>query len=210
MIPPLDFSNLPKDYFLDDATATATAALTTGTCLCCLHPQRYLLERRLLREISGHLPEDDGSTLLSAEFVDDLSLEFGVSPEEILHHADFHMTVRPGQQTLETKTNLTEATLLTDALYDGIATIDHVGKIIRGLGEDRLSRVLSKEIVDLYVGTQKAVRDHVDALARLDAQINGTKDQSSASLDALTAVIAASQQAALEQAAASDVKEETT
>ena len=172
-----------------------------GQCLCCAHPQRFLLERRIVREIStqpdAQIP---GAATLTEEFIDDLACEFGLSPEELLHHAEFHMSVKPGQGSLENRLNLTEATTLIDALYDGMATIDHVGHIIRDLGADRLPRVLSKEMVDLYTGTQNALRGHVDMLAKLDAQVNGTKDQTSSSLDALTAVIAASQQAALESA----------
>lgn len=172
-----------------------------ATCLCCMHPQRYILERRISREVSSSSSEE---AILSEEFLEDMALEFGIGPEEILHHADFHMSVKPGQQSFEIKTNLIEASALTDALYDGMATVDYLGRIIRNQSPEHLTRVLSKEIVDLYTNAQRAVRDHVDLLAKLDSQINGTKDTTSSSLDALTAVIAASQQAALEQQNKSD------
>lgn len=170
-----------------------------GTCLCCAHPQRYILERRLTREMATQPTNPQGDPMLSEEFIEDLALEFDLSPEEIMHHADFHMSVKPGQTSLETKCDLQEATILTDTLYDSVATIDHVGKIIRNMDSGTLSRALSKEIVDLYTNAQRAARDSVELLMKMDAQMNGTRDQASTSLDALTAVIAASQQALLEQ-----------
>lgn len=209
---------------------TSAPTLGPGRCICCSHPQRYLLERRVTRELatlpiaspsvpkyfadSQQLPSqlsqpqlqqpqlpDDDAIAIDPDFIDDTAMEFGVTPEELLHHMEYHMSVKPGAgqtQSLEVRASTQEASLVADALYDGLATLAHVGGIIRRLGDDRLPRVLSKEMVDLYTNAQRAVRDQTELLLRMDAQFNGTRDTSTTGLDALAAVIQASQQAALE------------
>lgn len=211
MIPNTNLTQFPPDPITSTSappSEDSPLVLQNPRCLCCAHPQRYILERRISRELStqsrshaqknSQANQDDFTVELAAEFIDDLALEFGVSEEEIFKHAELHMSVKPGQQSLEDRLNLNEATLSADALYEGMATLDHVGKLLRTQTEGtQLMRILSKELVDLYVGTHKAVQGHIAQLAALDAQLNGTKDNSSAGLDALTAVIAASQQAML-------------
>lgn len=113
-------------------------------------------------------------------------------------------TVAEPRQSLTRKMKLREADMLMTVANEYLVTLKTMGRRINKLAsissidvEDeekqlKLARLLTKPIVDLYVGIGSEIRQTVKATAELDKLLNGSEESQNSGLQALAAAIALS------------------
>ena len=152
-------------------------------CMICNHPQREAIEAGLFRM---H-PENSTAVLLS------LAEAFDVPVEELQKHALFHTSFdcSPTGDSIVRQIKMKEADMLASVALDQLETIKSVGKRMRGhiknSNEDDLKfeNVLTKPVVDLYVGASDSLRKNIQTIADINNLLNGPKDNGLAGLNAL-------------------------
>lgn len=157
-----------------------------GTCSVCDSADREKIEQSLL---------ESGSVEQVAEI-------YEVPEHELKMHALFHM-VDPDcpMDSLARRIKLKEAAVLEEVSNEYLRTLKNMGKRINRLAaignsdaeeEDqqfRVSKMLTKPMVDLYVGIGGEIRQTVKTMAELDHMLNGPEDSTSSGLIALANAI---------------------
>lgn len=156
-------------------------------CEICSHPDREIIEAALFK-----MPMDNSTeTLLK------IAQAFDVSVESLQNHFLMHSSFE-SDTSIVRQIKMREADMLAAVALDQMETIKVVGKRMRRYAnvsdEDdiRFEKILSKPLVDLYVGAGESLRKTVQTLTEINQLLNGPKDDGSSGLDALAQVISAS------------------
>lgn len=158
--------------------------------------------------------------LFHVPLTDESDLEAVASYQSALDGVSFdelpQLTPEPGavaepRQSLTRKMKLREADMLMAVANEYLVTLKTMGRRINRLAsissidiEDeekqlKLARLLTKPMVDLYVGIGGEIRQTVKATAELDKLLNGPEESQNSGLQALAAAIAMSHQPSAEQ-----------
>lgn len=128
-----------------------------------------------------------------------ISEEYNVSVEDLQRHALFHAPQgSEGSDSLVRQIKMRETDMLAEAAADYMSTLQVVGKRIRQrAGSDNpedvtFERALTKPVVELYTGCGSELRGNVKAIADINQQLNGPKDDGSAGLLALAEALRSS------------------
>lgn len=160
------------------------------TCAICNHSQRVAIENALYKMV----PENATLTLEA------LAVQYDVSEAELREHALFHTSFNfePNGDSIVRQIKMREADMLGAAAMEYMTTMQVVGKRIRKLAQDTpeeevvFERCLSKPVTDLFIGCGDGLKSTVKALADINQQLNGPKDDGTSGLAALAAAIGAS------------------
>lgn len=155
-------------------------------CKICTHQQRAEIEYALLH----------GNTDPSVS-VEDIAKEFEVDANELRKHALFHTPLgfsEDDTDSIAKKLKLRESDMLTEVALEYLVTLKGVGRRINKYVNEqdesiRLEKLMSKPMVDLYLGLGAEVRQTVRAIADIDNILNGPKEDNTSGLAALAAAI---------------------
>lgn len=203
--------------------------VTEDKCTICQHPDRAEIEAAILNMTVSTPPSNIDSiaeafnvdplelrqhALFHVPLTDESDLEAVASYQSALDGVSFdelpQLTPEP-RQSLTRKMKLREADMLMAVANEYLVTLKTMGRRINKLAsissidvEDeekqlRLARLLTKPIVDLYVGIGSEIRQTVKATAELDKLLNGPEESQNSGLQALAAAIALSHQPPAEQ-----------
>lgn len=161
-----------------------------SVCKICTHPQRAEIEAAILR-IS---PTDPSVSM------DSIAEEYGVEVTDIKKHALLHTALGMSPEDSESiarKLKLRESDMLTEVAVEYLVTLKGVGRRLNRYiaeGEDsvRFEKMLTKPVVDMYLGLGSEIRQTVKAIADIDHLMNGPKEDNTSGLAALAAAINAS------------------
>lgn len=161
-------------------------------CLICSHPKVAEIEQALL----GGMP------------VERVADQYEVSVDELKMHACFHVAGigadvmgESNQDSLTRKMKLREADMLSTVSKEYLSTLRAMSRRINKLAEVggssadddekqmKLSKLLTKSMVDLYIGLGTEIRQTVKTMAELDRMLNGPQDSVGAGLSALANAI---------------------
>lgn len=159
-------------------------------CAICKHPRRMNIENALFKLT----PENAELTLVR------IAQEYDVSEEELRAHALFHTSFNfePNGDSIVRQIKMREADMLGAAAMEYMTTMQMVGQRIRGYAKEsteddiRFEKLLTKPVTDLYIGCGDGLKSTVKALADINQQLNGPKDDGSSGLAALAAALHAS------------------
>ena len=141
--------------------------------------------------------------------VEAVAQQFDLDPAELKQHAIMCPPVSDtddtdnGRDSITRKLKLKEADMLAEAAEEYMSTMKAMGKRLRKLSDTsdldghseegeldfRCAKLMTKPMVDLYVGVGSEVRQTVRTMAELDRLLNGEADSSSAGLNALAMAI---------------------
>lgn len=151
--------------------------------------------------------------------VESIAEQYGVDVQELRNHALFHTPlVAPcdivvsesvsdesqlpeGKTSLARKMKLREADILTTMNNEYMVTLKAMGRRINRLAsvssidcedadkEVKLAKLLTKPMVDLYIGLGGEIRQNVKAMAEVDRMLNGPQDNGNNGLQALADAI---------------------
>lgn len=151
--------------------------------------------------------------------VESIAEQYKVDVQELRNHALFHtplvapcdvVTSEPvvddtqlpeGKTSLARKMKLREADILAATNNEYMVTLKAMGRRINRLAsvssidaedadkEVKLAKLLTKPMVDLYIGLGGEIRQNVRAMAEVDRMLNGPQDSSSNGLQALADAI---------------------
>ena len=172
-------------------------------CTICNHANRTEIENAVLNISSA-----EGS--LSIENIAD---HYRISIDDLKMHAMFH-TPMVGADIFESKdeekTSLTrkmklrEADMLSSLNAEYLVTLKSMGRRLNKLAspsqldeedEDKqfkFSKLLTKPMVELYLGLGGEIRQNIKAMADIERLLNGPEDSTSGGIAALAAAIAGS------------------
>lgn len=135
-------------------------------CKICTHPNRGEIELSILN-------------LSDTITVETISQEFEVSEEDVRMHALMHSPLNTDSDeadTLAKQIKLREAEMLSRTAHDYLITMTSIGRRIRYYSENQdalIGKLMSKSVVDLYLGCGAEIRQTVNALSDLNSKING-------------------------------------
>lgn len=163
-------------------------------CSICSHPKRAEIEKAILR-ISTDNP---------ALTMEQIAEEYDLGITEIRKHAVLHQSLNvdpvalaEGCETLARRAKIREASILEDVVIEYYGSLKNLGTKINRLTTDqdetKFTKLLTKPVVDMYLGLGSEIRQTVNAMAELDRILNGPKDDNASGLAALASAIAASQ-----------------
>lgn len=151
--------------------------------------------------------------------IESIAEQYGVDVQELRNHALFHTPlVAPcdivvsesaadesqlteGKTSLARKMKLREADILTTMNNEYMVTLKAMGRRINRLAsvssidcedadkEVKLAKLLTKPMVDLYIGLGGEIRQNVKAMAEVDRMLNGPQDNGNSGLQALADAI---------------------
>lgn len=203
--------------------------VTEDKCTICQHPDRAEIEAAILNMTVSTPPSNIDSiaeafnvdplelrqhALFHVPLTDESDLEAVASYQSALDGAnldDIPQLAPEPRQSLTRKMKLREADMLMAVANEYLVTLKTMGRRINKLAsissidvEDeekqlRLARLLTKPMVDLYVGIGSEIRQTVKATAELDKLLNGPEESQNSGLQALAAAIALSHQPPAEQ-----------
>lgn len=148
-------------------------------CSICQNSQREQIDRVLL---------EDGVS------VEQVALQFGVSLEQLKFHAILH-TGEETRPSITRQLKLREADMLTSVAEEYMETLNHLGARINKFvnnDEVKFEKLLTKSVVDLYLGVGSEIRQTIKTLAELNSQINGAQTGAKSGLQSLAEAINAS------------------
>lgn len=156
-------------------------------CAICKHSRRMNIENALFKLT----PENAELTLGR------IAQEYCVTEEELRAHALFHTSFNfePNGDSIVRQIKMREADMLGAAAMEYMTTMQMVGQRIRGYAKDstdediRFEKLLTKPVTDLYIGCGDGLKSTVKALADINQQLNGPKDEGSSGLAALAAAL---------------------
>lgn len=146
------------------------------TCNICEHPQR----------------EDIEDLLKEAVPIEEVADRYELDLDELKEHVLFHNSVENPQESIARNIRKREADLLADVAESYRKTFISIGVRVNQIVEDpdaASTAKLSKQLVDLYLGVGKEIRDTVKAIVEMDQLLNGPKDENVTGLMALAEAI---------------------
>lgn len=152
------------------------------TCVICQHEHRAEIESALLCRQWGA----EGVTLES------ISEEFSVPVRDLQVHALMHLPVQQvaGESaSLAQKMQLVEADALRNTISNYYITLVSVGQKINEAVAHGEMRLITKPLVDLYLGTGSEIRNATECLVKMNQAVNGESDSGLAALAALVTSI---------------------
>lgn len=157
------------------------------TCGICVHPQRVSIENALFKMT----PENATLTL------EKIAKQYNVSEEDLREHALFHTSFNfePNGDSIVRQIKMREADMLGAAAMEYMTTMQVVGSRIRKFAQEsadddvRFEKCLTKPVADLFIGCGDGLKSTVKALADINQQLNGPKDEGVSGLAALAAAI---------------------
>lgn len=187
-----------------------------GYCTICNHPDRAEIENAILAMTADAQPSERNSIETIAEqfdvSLDDLKMhalfhtplvgaadleQLGVLPESQNEQGE---KTAP-RDSLTRRMKLREADLLAAVGNEYLVTLKTMGRRINKLAqvseidvEDaekqlKLAKLLTKPMVDMYVGLGSEIRQTVKTMAELDRLLNGPEDSATSGLVALAKAI---------------------
>lgn len=160
------------------------------TCAICSHPRRVAIENALFKVV----PENSTLTL------EKIAQEFEVTEADLREHALFHTSFNfePNGDSIVRQIKMREADMLGAAAMEYMTTMQVVGNRIRSFAQTaddedvRFEKCLTKPVADLFIGCGDGLKSTVKALADINQQLNGPKDEGTSGLAALAAALSAS------------------
>lgn len=156
-------------------------------CSVCNSEYREEIEQRMIQT-----PGSTGE-------LEKISKDYNVPVEDLQRHALFHAPQSSeGPDSLVRQIKMRETDMLAEAAADYMSTLQVVGKRIRQRASSddpddvMFERTLTKPVVELYTGCGSELRGHVKAIADINQQLNGPKDDGSAGLLALAEALRSS------------------
>lgn len=166
-------------------------------CVVCDRLDRASIELAILE-----MPEHPGDS------IEAIADRFDVDVSSLKTHAVFHVPTVSNVETgsLARNMKLHEADMLSSVCNEYMATLTVLGRRVRSLAEGtslpdsyyndtngdeefgrqlKLTKMLTKPMVDLYIGLGSEIRSTVKTVAELNRMINGEDDGASAGLKAL-------------------------
>lgn len=161
-----------------------------GDCAICKHTRRMNIENALFKLT----PENAEPTMAR------IAQEYDVTEDELRAHALFHSSFNfePNGDSIVRQIKMREADMLGAAALEYMTTMQMVGKRIRGYAAEstdediRFEKLLTKPVTDLYIGCGDGLKGAIKALADINQQLNGPKDEGTSGLAALAAALHAS------------------
>lgn len=153
-------------------------------CKICTNPRRAEIEHALLHSN----PSVD---------IKSIAEEFEVDADELRKHALFHTPLGMSQEDTDSiarKLKMRESDMLTEVALEYLVTLKGVGRRINHyVNEDnesiKLEKLMTKPMVDMYLGLGSEIRKTVEAIADIDQILNGPKEDNTSGLAALAAAI---------------------
>lgn len=179
----------------------------SNVCTICNRSDRAEIEAEILALSPGSAKGERFS-------IESIADRYNLDVEELKAHALFHTPVvgeedlssgepsEHGRDSLTRKVHLREADLLAEMSNEYLATLKNMGRRINslinadvngGLADEekqiRTAKLLTKPMVELYLGLGGEIRSNVKIMADLDRQLNGPQDNLGSGLSALAAAI---------------------
>ena len=168
------------------------------SCSICKHSHRDEIENALLGMNAGS-PQNT---------LESIAEHYDVSVEDLKMHAVFHSPSFLGddcQDSITRRIKLREANVLEAVSNEYMVTLRAMSQRLQRLvrvrsidveEEDqqfKVAKMLTKPMVELYVGLGNEIRQNVKAAAELDRMLNGPEDSTGSGLMALANAIKGSQ-----------------
>lgn len=155
-------------------------------CVICNHPKRKEIEQDLLIRNFG----DSDVTFKT------IADTYNVPVKDLQIHALYHVAIEADNSITE-QIHLREADVIRDAMNENFATLKNLSTKINQIVSEHTSKeptlnMLSKSVVDLYLGCSQAINEAANTLVKLNLAVNGEKDNGLDGLKALVNVINAS------------------
>lgn len=177
-------------------------------CKICNHSNRMDIESSILRMTEDH-----------EQTIDDIAAQYKCDVDELKTHALFHTPLvracdldpdyveKPQPFNSATHDSLTrqmklrEADLLSEVANNYLLTLKNVGRRINKMAqvvsidaedeekEVKLAKLLTKPMVELYLGTGGEIRQTVKTMAEINHMLNGESDPTLSGLAALASAI---------------------
>lgn len=117
--------------------------------------------------------------------LDEISAKWDISKQELLVHSCRHMAT----PSIAAKSGIRESSYLTESILKSQEIMSKAAEaIVDAIDEEDMNRI-PKQIVDLYLGSSKEVRENVDELVKINQLLNGPKDAGFDSLARLVDVL---------------------
>lgn len=155
-------------------------------CVICNHPKRKEIEQELLIRNFG----DSDVTFKT------IADTYNVPVKDLQIHALYHVAIEADNSIAE-QIHLREADVIRDSMNENFATLKNLSTKINQIVSEHTSKeptlnMLSKSVVDLYLGCSQAINEAANTLVKLNLAVNGEKDNGLDGLKALVNVINAS------------------
>lgn len=154
-----------------------------STCSICSRPDCELINKALL----------EGNYTANEDVLESVCAKFDCDMDELKAHALFHVP-EGSTDSLLRQMKLEEADALSAVTECYMRTLKSMCAKLEGVindGESPMacSKMLTKPMVDLYLGTGMEIRQTVKAAVEIDRMLNGPQDPATAGLAALAAAI---------------------
>ena len=154
------------------------------SCLVCNHENQYEIEQAMM-----HLSET-----CTLEAISDL---YGIPVECLKQHAIFHTPMDLSDEETDSiarRLKMSEANAISEVIKEYMITLKNVGRRINKNAcsddaEVKFERLLSKPVVELYIGLGSEIRQNVKALAEIDQILNGPQNDNMSGIAALAEAI---------------------
>lgn len=155
-------------------------------CVICNHPKRKEIEQDLLIRNFG----DSDVTFKT------IADTYNVPVKDLQIHALYHVVIEADNSITE-QIHLREADVIRDSMNENFATLKNLSTKINQIVSEHTTKeptlnMLSKSVVDLYLGCSQAINEAANTLVKLNLAVNGEKDNGLDGLKALVNVINAS------------------
>lgn len=155
-------------------------------CVICNHPKRKEIEQDLLIRNFG----DSDVTFKT------IADTYNVPVKDLQIHALYHVAIEADNSITE-QIHLREADVIRDSMNENFATLKNLSTKINQIVSEHTTKeptlnMLSKSVVDLYLGCSQAINEAANTLVKLNLAVNGEKDNGLDGLKALVNVINAS------------------
>lgn len=154
-------------------------------CKICGHPRRAEIDQAVLDMTPGDYDIQ----------LEQIAKQFDVPLPDLKIHV---MSCKPidkpdSKDSLAKKLKLQETDTLEDVINEYYETLTLIGSRIRRMAleseDNSFARVITKPVVDLYLGAGSEIRRTAEALSDISAEVNGPKSDSVSGLDALANAI---------------------
>ena len=153
-------------------------------CIICSHPQRLEIDEELLARNWGE------SSVTLASIVEKYKVPLGALQQHAVLHFQAPVMDSEQQASITDKIKFREADLLKETASEYYLTMKNLGQKLNSIiaGDPMGLKLIQPALVELYLGAGKSVRDTIDALMRLDQNVNG---ETNTGLTALASLVEA-------------------
>lgn len=156
-------------------------------CPICKHKERASIEEALLK-----------TSVVEGYTLEDVAKQFECDVNDLKAHALFHTSiVCSTNESISREIKKREADMLVEANEQYLRTLKKIGRRLDMLAstssidvEDeekliKMFKMITKPVVDLYLGTGNELRQNAKTLAEINRLLNGPQDSASTGLVAL-------------------------